>query len=261
MKMVNSTTKKPVRPYYWTLLHGGGSGWRWWSQQPIANEETRAMFAFGFFTGFDGFVLWNWSGTGNHHVPPPLKIKDSSSGNWVAHDVMVKDDFKLKSDNSSEVFEFRRYDVLKILDVDENSGIAHFQRIEKDNPGGNYGIADDKPKFSMPSAELINHLRPSSDPVSAMIEGMAIVKPFEYILKHGEVKIDVSAQQQFGDPSTPPIVRRVKLGRIHIIATYDPKCIYGGEPRQIILKDFDGNKGLTLRLPADAETRIFVISM
>jgi hypothetical protein len=65
LKMVRSADpNKPVRPYYWTLLHGGGGGWRWWRDQPIANEEKRAMIAMAFFTGIDGFDSWNWSGTG-----------------------------------------------------------------------------------------------------------------------------------------------------------------------------------------------------
>jgi len=54
-------------------------------------------------------------------------------------------------------------------------------------------------------------------------------------------------------------VRRVKLGKTHVLATYDPLCVHGGEPRQIALQDFAGQKGLTVKLPADAQTRIFVL--
>ena len=90
-----------------------------------------------------------------------------------------------------------------------------------------------------------------------MIEGMALVKPLEYLLRHGEVKVDVSAREQFR--KMLPVVRRIKLGKIHAIITYDPAVVYGGKPRNIILKDFDGHKGLTLKLPADSQTRIFVL--
>ena len=45
MNIKMTGNKKPVRPYYWTLLHGGGGGWRWWKNQPIADEEKRAMIA------------------------------------------------------------------------------------------------------------------------------------------------------------------------------------------------------------------------
>ncbi|MDQ1318631.1 MAG: hypothetical protein QG588_2293 [Candidatus Poribacteria bacterium] len=259
MKLVNSMPiHKLLRPYYWTLLHGGGSDWRWWTNQPIANEEVKAMIAMGFFTGFDGFDTWNWSGTGSHHAVPPLKTQRDDK--LVYNDVMVKDSFQYipeGADQNAKPFSFKRYDVLHVLDVDEKAETVRFQIIEKDNQSGEYGITSDKPKYVMKIDNLNAHLRPSSEPVSAMIEGMALVKSFEYILRHGEVKIDVSAQKQF--EMTSPIVRRVKLGNINVICTYDPMCIYGGEPRQIVLNDFDGNKGLTLKLPADSETRLFVI--
>ncbi len=90
-----------------------------------------------------------------------------------------------------------------------------------------------------------------------MIEGMALVRPFEYILRHGEIKIDVSARQQF--KQTLPIVRRVKYDRTHLIISYDPQVIYGGTPREILLADFDQRPGLTLRVPADDQVRIFAV--
>ena len=103
----------------------------------------------------------------------------------------------------------------------------------------------------------IEHLRVKSEPVAAMIEGMALVKPLEYTLRHGEVKIDISARRQF--KQTLPIVRRVKHGPVHIVMTYDPQVVHGGKPREIVLTNFDNRPGLTLRLPADQQTRIFVL--
>jgi hypothetical protein len=35
--------------------------------------------------------------------------------------------------------------------------------------------------------------------------------------------------------------------------------VHGQEARQIVLSDFAGRQGLTLTLPADAETRLFVL--
>ena len=260
MTLVNSMpVEKPVRPYYWTLLHGGGGGWRWWKGQPLANEEKQAMIAMAFFTGIDGFDTWNWSGTGNHHVPPSLaKLAENKDYFASGRDVMLKDGFELlpeHSAGSAKAETFRRYDVLHILDVDEGTGVARFQKIR----GGakNHGVTDDQPVFVMPTDELEAHLRVKCEPVAAMIEGMALVKPLEYTLRHGEVKIDVPARRQFKE--TLPIVRRVKLGPVHVLCTYDPKVIYGGEPREIVLTDFDGHAGRTLRLPADSETRIFVL--
>ena len=90
-----------------------------------------------------------------------------------------------------------------------------------------------------------------------MIEGLALVKPLEYTLARGEVKIDVPAYEQFAD--TSPIVRRVKYGDVHVVITYDPQVVYGGEPREVVLENFDGVAGHTLTLPADGQTRIFVL--
>ena len=246
MKLVEAMpNRKPVRPYYWTLLHGGGGEKRWWTNQPMVNEDVRAMTACCFFAGCDGLVLWNWSGTGNHHRPPTLK---------PGVDVMVGRGFEWKTGGHPAVF--KRYDVLHIVEV-APAGNVTFRRIEKDNPRGKYGLTDDKPIYTMPRDELRPHLRSDSDPVSAMVEGLALVKPLEYLLRHGEVKVDMPARKQFAE--TLPIIRRVKLGPYHVIATYDPLCVHGGPPRRIVVTNFDGRKGLTLDLPADAETRIFVL--
>jgi len=248
--------RKPLRPYFWTLLHGGGGGWRWWKGQPLANEEQRAMTAMAFFTGIDGFDSWNWSGTGNHHAPPVLLGKDKDYFTSGA-DVMLKDGFELPPEGEGTKPEtFQRYDVLHVTAADPETGLVRFQKIRKDVKG--YGIGDDQPTFAMPAAELTPHLRIKSEPVAAMVEGMALAKPFEYILRHGEVKIDVPAREQF--KQTLPIVRRVQLGRYHLLITYDPKVVYGGEPRSIVLPDFAGHQGLTLTLPADNQTRIFVLA-
>jgi hypothetical protein len=245
LRLVNSMPqRKPMRPYYWTLLHGGGAGWRWWSGQPLPNEEARAMTAFCFFTGCDGLVQWNWSGTGTHHAPPPLK---------EGVDAMVRTRFECRPEGSVEATTFERFDVLHVRSVAE--GLVKFQRIDRKFPQAS--IEADKPTYAMPADRLLPLLRASSEPVSGVVEGLALVKPFEYLLWHGEVKVDVSAQEQFAQ--TLPIVRRVKLGRFHLLATYDPLCVHGGEPRQIKLPALDGQKGLMLNLPADAQTRLFVL--
>ncbi len=267
MKAAKATAvRKPMRPYYWTLLHGGDADYHWWSNQPLLDEETRAMFAMAFFTGVDGVVLWNWSGTGNHHAPPPLMRKEGDRE--VPNDVMLKNGFALRAQGIKEEEPptlFKRYDMLHILDVNDQTGLMRFQRIEtpffRNTPDqyhfNNYAFDEAKPIYAMPVDELRAHLRPASEPVAAMIEGLALVKPFEYLLRHGDVKIDVPAQQQFAH--SLPVVRRVKLGPLHVLITYDPGVIFGAAPRTITLKDFDGHAGLHLSLPASAETRIFVL--
>jgi len=260
MRLVNTMpVRKPLRPYYWTLLHGGGAGRRWWKGQPIRNEDVRAMIAMGFFTGFDGFDTWNWSGTGNHHIPS-LRHRDRNTKQWVTDDAIVGREFTLKPERSTPgaaPMAFRRYDAIHITSVDDKTGLVRFQRIEKENALGTYGITPDKPIYALHTDKLLPCLRPKSEPVAAMIEGMALVKPFEFILRHGDVKVDVSAQEQFA--KALPIVRRVTLGRVHVLITYDPLWADQSAPRKIVIQDFDGRKGRTLVLPADAQTRVFVL--
>ncbi len=252
-------TLKPLRPYFWTLLHGGGGGWRWWKGQPLADEEERAMIAMAFFTGVDGFDTWNWSGTGNHHRPAPLrKLADNDDYFASGRDVMVKDAFQILAENAptgTQPEPFKRYDVVHVLGVDETQGTVRFQKIR--HRAQNHGVTDTQPVFRLPIERLESHIRSKSEPVAAMIEGMALVKPLEYSLRHGEVKVDIPARRQF--KQTLPIVRRIKIGSVHILCTYDPRVVYGGEPREIVLTDFDECAGRTLRLPADDQTRIFVL--
>ena len=266
MKMVRAADPgKPVRPYFWTLLHGGGEGQRWWREQPLPDEEQRAMTAMAFFTGIDGIVCWNWSGTGSHHTVAlrtnaRRKVKDPNGDpwelwQWEHHHVMVDRPFRAADDVGNQEH-FRRYDVLEIVAVDDTQRTARFRRA---GPAARPAAASQPSpvEYTMPADELVPLLRPKSAPVAAMIEGMALVKPLEYLLRHGQVMIDVSAQHQFAQ--TLPVVRRVRLGPWHVLATYDPAVVHGGVPRQIVLEDFDGVRGRKLRLPADAQTRIFVL--
>ena len=226
------------------------------------------MITMAFFSGIDGFDTWNWSGTGSHHVTPALTVKAKGKGGKQdaggsddfssGADVMLKDAFELAPEGAETAAaseSFRRYDVVHVLDVEEANGTVRFQKIR---PGTkDHGVGEGQPVFSMSIDDLTPHLRIKSEPVAGMIEGMALVKPFEVILRRGVVKIDVPSREQFR--KALPIVRRVKLGPIHVVVTYDPGVVYGGEPREIVLKDFDGRPGLTLRLPADDQTRIFVL--
>jgi len=236
---------KPMVPYYWTLMHGGGGGWRWWANQPLGDEEVRAMYGLAFFCGIDGFDTWNWSGTGSHHEP---NLKADA-------DVFVNEPFRATAAGAADPTAFVKYDVLHLTMVDEQN--VQFQRILKDKPGEQYGVGQGRPTFTLPIAELRPHLRAQSAPVAAMVEGMALVRPFENVLRDGELKVDVSAQEQYAQ--TLPIVRRVKLGQVHLLATYDPMVMFGGEPRTITLNDFDGVQGRIVVLPADDQLRLFVL--
>ena len=150
----------------------------------------------------------------------------------------------------------KRYDVIHVAAVDSGARSVRFQLIRPRDRSK--GVGEAFPFFEMSAEKLAGLLRMKSEPVAAMIEGMALVKPFEESIRRGEVKIDVPADLQF--KKTLPIVRRVKCGRFHIVATYDPLVVHGGQPRDIVLDSFDGRQGLTVVLPADQQTRIFVVA-
>jgi hypothetical protein len=250
--------RKPMRPYYWTLLHGGDADYHWWSNQPVTNEEARAWTLLCLMSGTDGFDLWNWSGTGSHHVPRPFTYKEGEA--TKLSDIAVKDSFTCRAEGApadQPATAFTRYDFIHVVGFDEATNTVRFQKVDRYNWGAKYGLTDDQPVYAMAGDELTPHLRAESEPVAGVVEGMALAKPLEYVLSHGEVKADVSSLAQFLE--TLPIVRRVQLGRLHVLATYDPQVVHGQEARQIVLSDFAGRQGLTLTLPADAETRLFVL--
>jgi hypothetical protein len=241
-KLIESEpVRKPMRPYYWTLLHGGDAKYHWWKDQPIYNEEARARTTLAFFAGIDGIVEWNWSDLGSHIKPPPIE---------PGRDVMVGHAFDATTDDGRTAT-IKRYDIVRIIAVSD--GRVHLRRHLR----GLQDLPPDAPSFVVDRALLQSHLRPAAGAIAAVIEGLALVKPLEYILRHGEVAVDVSAQRQFAEHL--PIVRRVTLDGLHVMATYDPGCVYGGEPRDIVLADFAGRHGMTLTLPADAQVRLFVV--
>ena len=276
LQYVNSEeTQKPVRPYFWNALHGGGTGWRWWRNLPMRNEDAAAMFAMNFFTGADGLVLWSWSGTANPNMVE-IDVIDCDldcgidSGSYATQgNYSVKDSFAVVATDTdawgSEPMQFEQYDAIVVIAVDIDSSMAYFQRVDKTNKDDLYGIdlgwqtgqPATHPVYAMDTAALASLLRATTEPVASMIEGLALVKPFERLLREGEPKVDVLAQTQFGE--TLPIVRRVEYEDYQIVITYDPQWQLHDEPRTIYLEDFNGNGGLDVVLPADQHPRIFVL--
>lgn len=256
-------SKKRVIPYFWDLLHGGGGGWRWWEGQPLPNEEQRAIIAMSFFTGIDGISLWNWSDTNNPHRISDLyelaKKENALQNKPFAHalDYMVKDSFSATELEKQTSINFQRYDVIHITRQSKNEGKVVFQKVQLETTEDR-GINPSFPYYEADAKDLASHLRTKSDGISATIEGLALVKAFELFLKQGEVKIDLDMKEAF--QKSLPLVRRKKLDNHHLVITYNPKFVHGSpEVAQITLNDFDGNKGLTLVLPADDQVRIFAL--
>lgn len=273
--------RKPIRPYLWLRLHGGGGvSYNWWECQQLFNEEVRAMSAMVFFTGIDGFDSWDWIAQPRYAgVPDPAEDTE----------LMVGRAFTCAAEGGRGDHLFQRYDVVHVVGYDPATGATRFQGIERNSTG--YGIvapgqtaerqdgprstmlrtpvwiSDGDPKrpyYTMQRSELRQYLRPWLENVGAMVEGLALVHPIEYLLRQGRVEVDVPAQSQYA--RSLPIVRRVSLGRYHVIITYDPNVVYGRLSQKSIpagagleLTDFAGYPGLTLRLPADEQPRILIL--
>ena len=266
LALVNSLPqKKPVRPYYWPVLHGGGEGARWWNQMPVPSEDMRAMAALTLFTGCDGFVVWDY-GENNRHLPPPItgvandKLYQGSIGTEV---LWANADFQAKDENGQDVT-VHRYDSLLILSVDPQSDLVKFRIIKSsgenfDKPSDNTqkALAGQGPVYQLEKTKMQPLIRPPSDPVSGTVEGLALVKPIEKLLRAGQPKVDVPALDQY--VKALPLIRRVQSGNLHLVATYDPGVVHGGQPRTITLENFGGKQGRTATFPADHHTRIFVL--
>ncbi|MCC7493282.1 MAG: hypothetical protein IT204_13090 [Fimbriimonadaceae bacterium] len=238
---------RPIRPYYWTLLHGGGGGWRWWAGQPLSDEETRAMTVLGFFCGTQGLVNWNWSGTGDHTRP---SVKPAA-------DLMLRDRLELAPVGGGPPTTFSRYDVIHVLSV--TAELVRFQRVIPSEARSNYGIGEGRPVYELAPAALQPHLRPAAEPVAAMVEGLALVRAIEELLAAGRPVIDVPAQRQFAE--TLPIVRRIDLGAVQLLATWDPLWAQQPAGRAVELRDFAGRAGLHLTLPADGQVRLWLLRL
>ena len=239
---------KPLRPYFWTLLHGGDANQHWWTNQPVASEESRAWTFLSMMSGIDGIDLWNWSGTGNHQIPRSIT---------PGADIQVGETFfQLAEGSEGKKTRFNRYDIVHIASLDNSNGEVRFGRIDPNETGQDAGRKQ-QTLYKMRVVDLIRYLRTEAEPLSGVIEGLALAKPLEYFLSHAKPVVDVSSQKQFLE--SLPIVRRMKLGKFNLIATYDPAVVYGGKPRQIELSDFDGTAGHRLSIPADAQVRFWVL--
>ena len=243
---------KPVRPYFWPLISGGGGGGnRWWKEVPQINEDQEAMIAMAFFVGIDGLVVWNWSGQSSHHVAS----FDTFMGKPDKRSLMVAKPFNT-DDTSGQNHEFRRYDYLHVQDT--KNGILSFQKIHPEDNKNDYGISSEQPFYRVEFKSLIPFLRARSEPISAVIRGMALVKPFEASIRKGTPQKDFNSRDIFRE--NLPVYRRVKTGDYHLIITYDPQTIRTGKESKIVVKDFDGNKDLDLVFPADQHPRIYIVS-
>ena len=259
--IADESVQKPLRPYISNLIYNPTPEYRWWNELPVRTEDFTARTAMNFFTGTDGLVFWGDSDVTNHHQVELAEREDYSVKSLFSAPVY------LTPIGTTPLSSIERYEAIHVLDIDQMSSTVYFQVVQPDLPRpygidlgwqvGSISVVPKYPIYRMGISNLKNHLRRKSEPVAALIEGLALVRPFEYTLKHGEVKIDVPSKIQFRD--VLPIIRRVKLGDYHIVITYDPRWQTYPAGRNIQLEDFDGVENLELNFPADAKTRIFVL--
>lgn len=255
VKRINEMpTQIPIRPYFWPLIHGGGnSADRWWKELPHPREDQTAMIAAAFFTGIDGIVIWNWSGTSNHHKPSCDQFFGKGKSN---RSVLVKQRFRMKRDDGEWEF-FSRYDVLKFVGFDKLRNIFKFRKISlPSNSSAKTPVSTSV--FSANLDTLGPYLFARSEPIAATVQALALIKQIELTLKTGEPVIDISSSKQFAKKL--PIIRRVKNGKFHVVVTYSPMSLVNGKSEEIRLNNFAGHSGLNLTFPADQKTRIFLLS-
>lgn len=249
-----SSKPKPLIPYTWPLLHGGDANHCWWKFQAVPTEEARAWSFMLLMGGVAGFDVWNWSDVGNHHLPRPWMTV--LNGQETGSEFSIKSRLACKEESSDKMAVLDRYDFIKVLDYNKEKGLVRFQKIIKDRPS-RYGVGPEYPVYAMDEPKLRGAVRADSEPISGVVEGLAMAKPIEQFLRRSIPVHDVSSHKQFHE--TLPIVRRCRLGPYSLIATYDPAAVYDGRERPVTLQDFDGRKGLTLVLPADRTVRYWIL--
>ena len=214
------------------------------------------MIATSLFAGIDGIVVWNWSGTANHHLPDVY----SFNGKQQLKDVMVARSFRMAipGDNVEPEYEvFQRYDGLHVLDYNPRNDVIQFKKVHPKLKS--HGNTNEFPTFSARLRDISRFLRPRSEPIAAVVEGLALVKPVEYTLRTGKPIIDVSAKRQFS--KRLPIIRRVKNGQYHVVITYNPAAVYrrDNETEYVELTGIGREQLRKIAFPADRKTRIFVL--
>jgi hypothetical protein len=152
---------------------------------------------------------------------------------------------------------FARYDAIYVDGVDSSANVR-FQLIDKTNLT-DFGVGTAYPYYDSTVSALSAHLRAASEPLAAMFEGLGMAKLLEWNLRNGAQVVDFDPQQTFSQ--TLPIVRHIKNGDLHIVATYDPQVVYAQPARNVTINNFNGVTGLNLTFAADSQVRIYLIRL
>jgi hypothetical protein len=259
VKALPVSMRRPIRPYFMHVLMNRTS-WLWWQQMPLPTEEARAAACLGLFTGIDGEDWWGYCDYHSNLQLPPDVAKGLSDNGYC--DVMVKDTLTGTNVATSATRTFTRYDALHVTALDTTTGVATFQFIVKDDRPNNWGVGATYPYYTAKLTDMTPHLRSYNDDWPGIFEGLAMAKQVEYFLKYGTIMrndFDYATVYE----NMLPIGRRVKLGSVSIVATYDPLVVVNPTMtrRNVVYTNFDGVAGLNLTFPADAQVRIWVINL
>lgn len=248
METLPPAQRRPLRPFYSNqFIHYV----QWCYLAPATKEEMQATTALGAFTQYDGMILWcnavlQNDKSCNDNLPPPL-FKDLK--------VEFRDTYSATQEGGG-TRTFKRYELANIVAVEGEQ--VRFQYVDPVN-WKDHGLGDAYPYYTATAAELTAHLISPFECMQGLYEGLGMVKQVEWTVRHGEIVRDqdskVVAQQVL------PIARHIRAGDLHLVATYDPKVAFGGEPRAVVLRNFAGVEGLNLTFPAGGQTRIFLVGV
>jgi hypothetical protein len=283
MYLSSGTACDPARP---------DKPWNWFKDLPIPDEEARAMTVAAFFSDIKGFGVWSSHRESPNGYLPGSMTRDrtflverdkrviglaGASIDLKKYDVIFVRERRVEGSRTWITFEV----MPKPLETMPTKTLSALKKCidHKDIDGVRI--------FTASEASLLPLLRAETRAIAAIFEGMALIQPIEYLVFTGQTIEEVSPRVQFGKPWFSPVVngllqagtpatsivrhKRVTYNApdasgdynqrkvLHLVFTYDPQVLYKVRSSDtILLKDFAGVAGRTLKLRADAQPRIYL---
>lgn len=246
---------KAIRPYFWNQYHGGGGGDRWWKLLPIASEEMAAQTFFQLMNQIDGITLWNSAGATNPHVVSSVVPRSETNYGGV-YVVGAPFPFTKVASGSDDRTAIKRYDVISV--VSKAGAYVYFKFVDTAMRSGS-GIPPTASLYRAREADMAPSLISRSEGVSGVVEGLALGKPIEFVLRNGAKVVTTTSYQQFMHDL--PITRRIDYGRYSVVGAYSPKSLYGDshpvqETASISFDTASGEKRIDV--VADKDLRFYV---
>ena len=151
---------------------------------------------------------------------------------------------------------FKRYDLITFASL--TNGAVRFQWVDP-NKAKDHGIGAGHPFYTAAAAALIAHLISPFECLQGLYRGLGLAKQVEWTVRHGKIVWDFDSKATLD--KLLPIERHIQAGDLHVVATYDPKAVFGGGSRSVAVNNFAGVQGLNVTFPADAQVRIFLVGI